>query len=49
MKPLSERDENEIAPVKYIYTVFIVGMKPLSERDENAQVYLLDLEGYHFL
>ncbi len=35
MKPLSERDENNIGQCNAYGLAFYVGMKPLSERDEN--------------
>ena len=36
MKPLSERDENNVSNVCCIHNYYRVGMKPLSERDENS-------------
>ena len=36
MKPLSERDENQITREQQKKGSCNVGMKPLSERDENA-------------
>ncbi len=37
MKPLSERDENQLRFIETPKERFGVGMKPLSERDENHQ------------
>jgi len=38
MKPLSERDENDLPGIDTDLDLDFVGMKPLSERDENYHI-----------
>jgi len=48
MKPLSERDENNLDFELTGILVFLVGMKPLSERDENLKARIFKAFLEHF-